>query len=51
MTQQETHSKEVSGYRNTVDDWLIIVMVSLFLSLTAVFLYLVISGHLSFKSY
>ena len=51
MTQQDTHKKEISSYRNSNDDWLIIIMLSIFLSLTGVFVYLVLSGHLSFKSY
>ena len=50
-TFQESHKKEISSHRNTIDDWLIILMVSIFLSLTGVFVYLVVSGHLSFKSY
>ena len=50
-TIHDTHQKEISTHRNSIDDWLMILMVSVFLSLTAVFFYLYLSGHLSFKSY
>jgi hypothetical protein len=48
---QESVKREKSVHRNTIDDWLIIIMVSIFLSLSGVLLYLILSKHLSFKSY
>ena len=51
MTTQAGVKSEISAHRNTFDDWLIIIMVSIFLSLFGVLLYLILSKHLSFKSY